>query len=102
MFRSDTAGTGEANQYDGIPESASTIAQAPGLNMVQQFPRAAVYTLRDRLQFLPGRLLRRRQPGNRDPHRRLDMGRPTISERRGDPTMTQKIARTVTDDAGRR
>ncbi len=54
MFRSNTARTVEAHQYDGTPESASTIAQALGLNMVQQSPRAAVYTVPDRLQFAPG------------------------------------------------
>jgi len=44
----------EAHQYNGAPESARTIAEALGLTIIQHHPRAAVYTVPDRLAFSPG------------------------------------------------
>jgi len=53
-FRSDATGTVEAHQYDGTPESATTIAEAFGLTLVQQHPPAAVYTVPTSITFSPG------------------------------------------------
>ncbi len=54
MFRSDVTGDIEAHQYNGTPESARAIAEALGLTIIQHHPRAAVYTVPDRLAFSPG------------------------------------------------